>query len=426
MRCVDSDLARRYPRRDGPATLTPQPRSGHAYRHGQRTFRKVKGAAPTQIVISRRTLGLLLLAALLALALLVVLAPSVIFVAAGGLALAVVLSFPVRVLSRLMPRPLAVAATFLVLITSTILALVVLVPLLLDQLRILLAAALTTTESSGLILRDLLGPFAESGLLSDTPNGALNQVEGYVLERLQVLTGGLLGGLGGFVSGAFGVGVGLFGVIVVAAYLLLDERKIKAAYLKAIPVHRRRDARELWDAFGHSFSRYLSGLALVMVIEGALSGVGLWLLGVPYAILFGAWVALTAIVPYVGAIVGAIPALITALLVSPTTALATAILFLSIQTLESNVLTPRVQGTAINVHPVLVLLAVIGWGQAAGIAGAVFAVPTLAAVKVGYNFLRPRLRVERRDEVGTDAISQLPRHEMRDPQSKSRSGEISA
>jgi predicted PurR-regulated permease PerM len=184
--------------------------------------------------------------------------------------------------------------------------------------------------------------------------------------------------------------------------------------------------RELWDAFGLSFSRYLGGLALVMVIQCALSGVGLWLLGVPYAILFRTWVAMTAIVPYVGAVVGAIPALIMALFVSPATSLATAILFLAIQALEGNVLTPRIQGKAINVHPILVLLAVIGGGQAVGIAGAVFAVPVLAAVKVLYDFLRPRLRVERRDEVGTDAISQLPRHEMSGLQPESISKEISA
>jgi predicted PurR-regulated permease PerM len=250
MRCVDSELTGRYPQRDSPVALPSQPRSGHAYTRRRNILRRAKGAGPTPIVLSRRDLGLLLLAALLALALLVVLAPGVILVASGGLALALVLSFPVRALSRFMSRPLAVAATFLVLISSTILAFVVLVPLLSDQLRILLGAAPTAIDNASRILRGLLGPLAELGLLSGTPNEALNQVEGYVLERLRRLAGGLLG-----------------------------------------------------------------GLALVMVIQGALSGVGLWVLGVPYAILLGAWVALTAIVPYVGAVVGAIPALITALLV---------------------------------------------------------------------------------------------------------------
>jgi AI-2E family transporter len=170
---VGSELAGRYPRRDGPATLTPEPRSGHTYERRWNTSRMAKGAGPTPIVISRRTLGLLLLAALLALTLLVVLAPSVIFVASGGLVLAVVLSFPVRALSEFMPRPLAVATTFLVLISSMILALIVLVPLLLDQLRILLDAAPTIIEASGPILCDFLGPLAELGLLSGHPDGVL-------------------------------------------------------------------------------------------------------------------------------------------------------------------------------------------------------------------------------------------------------------
>src|SRR5215217_1748592 len=96
----DSELAGRYPQRDVPATLPLQPRSGHAYGRGQRTLRRAKGADPTPIVISRRTLGLVLLAALLALVLVMVLAPGVILVASGGLALALVLSFPVRAISR--------------------------------------------------------------------------------------------------------------------------------------------------------------------------------------------------------------------------------------------------------------------------------------------------------------------------------------
>jgi predicted PurR-regulated permease PerM len=74
-----------------------------------------------------------------------------------------------------------------------------------------------------------------------------------------------------------------------------------------------------------SFSRYLSGLGLDMLIQGAISAVGLYLLGVPYALLLGTWVALTAVVPYLGAWLGAVPAVIVAFTVSPVTALLTAL-----------------------------------------------------------------------------------------------------
>ncbi len=428
MRSVGSEPAKRDPGRPGLAALPAELRSGSRNGQGRRreSSRTAGRAGPAPIEISRRVLGVLLLTALLALALLVVLAPGVLLVASGGLALALVLSFPVRALSRFMPRPLAVAATFLALVSSAILALVVLIPLLSDQLRNLLGAAPAAIGDASGVLRGLMGALAELGLLSGTPDEALNRAEGYVLERLQELAGELLGGLGGFISGAVGLGIGIFGALVVAAYLLLDERKIKAAYLKAVPARRRRDARDLWDAFGLSLSRYLGGLAFVMAIQGVLSGVALWLLGVPYSALLGSWVAMTAVVPFLGAVVGAIPALILASLVSPAAALGTAIAFLAIQTLEGNVLTPRIQGKAVNVHRILILLAVVGGGQVAGMVGVVLAVPALAAAKVLLDFLRPRLRVQHSDESVHDAASQALPHETSDLQSKDRSEEVSA
>ena len=144
----------------------------------------------------------------------------------------------------------------------------------------------------------------------------------------------------------------------------------------------RRDARQLWDAFALSFSRYLSGLGLDMFIQGAISAVGLSTLGVPYALLLGAWVSVTAIIPWLGAWLGAVPAVIAAFTVSPTTALLTALFYLVVQQLEGNVLQPRIQGTALHMPSILIFLAVIAGGEIAGLLGVIFAVPALAALKV--------------------------------------------
>ena len=112
----------------------------------------------------------------------------------------------------------------------------------------------------------------------------------------------------------------------------------------------------------------------------------------PYAILLGAWVSVTALVPFLGAWIGAVPAVLLTLSVSPTTAVLTAVLFLLIQQLEGNVLTPRIQGQAVRVHPVLVFLAVIAGGELFGIAGVIFAVPAVAVLRVLFDFFRARLR----------------------------------
>jgi predicted PurR-regulated permease PerM len=180
----------------------------------------------------------------------------------------------------------------------------------------------------------------------------------------------------------------------VAVYLLANVRKLKAAYLRAAPKRYRSDARELWDAFAYSLTRYLSGLGLDMFAQGALSAVGLFLLGVPYALLLGTWVALTAVIPYLGAWLGAVPGVVVALTISPTKALLTALLFLAIQQLDGNVLQPAIQGRVLNLPSILVFLAVIAGGEIAGLLGVIFAVPTLAVLKVLFDFFRTRLETE--------------------------------
>src|SRR5918995_370691 len=360
----------------------------------ERTGRAAAGGArrPTPIRISQRIRNVLLALGFVALVLLMWAAPTVPVVLLGGFALAMALSFPVRWLSRVMPRGLAILATFLILIGIGALALLFLVPILIDQLASLITAAPDIARQARSAARGVLEPLTELGLWQGTPDQLMSRLGQDLVNLAQNLAQQVLGGLVRFVSVTFGIALTLFGVIFVAVYLLANVRKLKAAYLRAAPKRYRPDARELWDAFAYSLTRYLSGLGLDMFIQGAISTLGLFLLGVPYALLLGAWVSLTAILPYLGAWLGAIPAVIVALTVSPTTALLTAVLYLVIQQLEGNVLQPKIQGQALNMPSILILLAVIAGGEIAGLLGVIFAVPTLAVLKVLFDFFRARLQ----------------------------------
>ena len=351
-------------------------------------------ARPTPIRVSKRTRNVLLVLGLVALVLLMWAAPTVPVVLLGGFALAMPLSFPVRWFSRMMPRTLAILVSFLILIGLGVLALLVLVPILIEQLASLITAAPDVLRGARETLLGMLDPLSELGLLRGTPDEFMASLGQDLLNLARNAAQQALGGLVRFVSVTFGVALSLFGALFVAVYLLTNVRKIKATFLITAPRHYRRDASELWDAFAFTLSRYLSGLALDMVIQGAISAIGLFLLGVPYALLLGAWVSLTAIIPYLGAWLGAIPAVIVAFTVSPTTALLTALLYLVIQQLEGNFLQPKIQGTALNMPSILIFLAVISGGQIAGLLGVIFAVPTLAVLKVLFDFFRARLQTE--------------------------------
>jgi predicted PurR-regulated permease PerM len=353
-----------------------------------------RGYRPTPIRISRRTRTVLVVLGCLVLALIMWASPTVPVVLLGGFAVALVLSFPVRWLSHIMPRRLAMLVTFLLLIGVALLAFLILVPILIAQLISFVKAAPAIVAGARNTLRDLLQPLTDYGILKGTPDEFMGDLGRDLLDLARSVGKQVLGGLVGFVSGTISLVLTLFGVLFVSVYLLANVRKIKATFLLAAPKRYRRDAAELWESEGRSLSRYLSGLGLDMLIQGIISSMGLFLLGVPYALLLGTWVAIAAIIPYLGAWLGAIPAVVVALTISPGKAVLTALLYLVIQQIEGNVLQPRIQGQALNMPSILIFLGVIAGAEIAGLLGVMFAVPTLAVLKVLFDFFRARLYTE--------------------------------
>jgi predicted PurR-regulated permease PerM len=366
--------------------------SGRAEKAGRRGMGRQK-RTPTPIFVSPRVAVVISVLGVAALAYVLYAAPSILVVALGGTALAVVLSFPVRALSHVMPRGPAILLTFLGLLGMVGLALGYLVPLLVQQMSRLIVRTPDIANSANRLLIDAIAFLDRRELLPGSdPEAFGRELVTDLFDRAQNLTENLLRDLIVFIPQVFNFGIILFAVLFVAAYLLVDVRKVKAAYLKAAPKRYRQDARDLWDAFGYSLSRYLGGLLFVAAVQGVLAGVALWILNVPFALLLGVWISITAIIPYLGAFLGAIPAVVLAFFQSPTTGVLAVVAYVLIQQLEGNFLTPRIQGQALHVHPILVLLAVIGGGQLAGLAGVIFAVPTLAVLRVFFDFFRARIK----------------------------------
>jgi predicted PurR-regulated permease PerM len=376
-------------------------RANRRVRRGRgRGEKSSSGGYLTPIFVSSRVwIGILVVGVGL-LALLLYAAPTVPAVALGGVALAIVLSFPVRALSHFMPRGLAILFTVLGMLGLISLGFFFLVPLLIEQLTTLVRNTPLIANRANQFLIDVINALDERQLIPGSdPEAFGKQLVTDLFDRAQNLTENLLRSILGFIPRIFNFGVTLFGVLFVAVYLLVDVRKVKVVFLKTVPTHYRHDARDLWEAFGDSLSRYLGGLVFVVMIQGFLAAVALYFLGVRYAILLGAWVSVTAIIPYLGAFLGGIPAVLVALVFgSPvfgsntTTAILTVVAYVLIQQFEGNFLTPRIQGQALQVHPIIVLLAVIAGGELAGLAGIIFAVPALAVFRVLFDFFRVRLR----------------------------------
>ena len=333
---------------------------------------------PTPIPVTRRTRRQLVAAGALVLVLVLWRAPTLLGLLVGGVMLALALAFPVSALSRRMPRRAAVAVAILLAVGLGAVAIGGVGPIVIEQLRSLIDAAPGIVRRLAAQLRSVPG---------------LEAVDQQLAGLGQELPGRVLGRAGEFASGLAGAVVTLIGSAIVGVYLLADMRRIQAAVIRAAPHASRRDVRALRLAFTDTFSRYLSGLAVSAVTEGVLAAIALYLLKVPYALLFGAWIALTALVPVIGSWIGYGPAVLLALAISPERGLLTLVVTFLINTFVGNVISPRIQGGAVHVHPILIFLGIIAGGELFGVLGVVLALPAIAALRVLYDFLRVRVRV---------------------------------
>jgi len=137
-------------------------------------------------------------------------------------------------------------------------------------------------------------------------------------------------------------------------------------------------------------SAWLNGQLLLGAIIGSTAAIGLWLLGVPYFYVLALLAGIGEMIPIVGPIIAAIPAVAVASSVSGTTALWTALFFLVQQQLENHVLVPKIMERQVGISPAVVIVALLIGGSLLGVMGAILAVPTAAILQVIYQELERR------------------------------------
>ncbi|MCC6176669.1 MAG: AI-2E family transporter [Chloroflexi bacterium] len=363
---------------------------------------------PTPIFISPRVRIVLVLLALAALVLLFWQSSSLLPLLMAGATVALILSFPVRLLARSVPRGVAIALVFIGLLLLLVLGLLGLVPLVIIQLKALIEAAPQLADNTESTVLEILQALKDRGLLAGEPSELVDSLRQGLIERAQSLAQQALSALVGSLSSVVDTAFDVFGVLFIAIYLLSDIRRFEDAVVRAAPDRYRRDARALWNDLGRSLSCYLSGLLVSLAIQGVLAYLVNLVLDVPYAVLLGLLTAVTGVLPYFGAWISAIPAVILAFFVSPSTAVLCALGYVALQQLEGQVLTPRIQGNSLKVHPLLVFLAIIAAWDIDGMRGAIFAVPVLAMLRVLYDFFAARLRVRRPDAPPVLAAASPP------------------
>ena len=169
---------------------------------------------------------------------------------------------------------------------------------------------------------------------------------------------------------------------VVAFYYLKDKEKIKASLIKKIPEGQRESWLQLGCQIDASMGQFIQGRLLMAVFVGVATAIVLWILGVNYAVVIGAITCIADIIPYIGPLLGFLPAVIIAFIQQPMKALWVGIAFVLIQWVENNLVGPKLLGDSTGLHPLTVLLCLIIGGGMFGVLGMIFSVPVVAIVKI--------------------------------------------
>lgn len=222
------------------------------------------------------------------------------------------------------------------------------------------------------ILQDTLGL-----TLSSDPSLLLNQ-------DLQSFTQALLSGgvslieiLGNLVGGiAF-----VIAVIVLSFYLTVSRDGVMNFLSAVFPDTMEKGVIDLYKRTKARIGRWFQAQLLLSLVVGTMAFVGLALLDVKYALVLGIIAGLLELIPVVGPIFAGALAVSIGLTTSPTLGFYTLILFLAIQQLENNVLVPLVMRKSVGVHPVMILVAILGGAQIAGLVGVLLAVPVAVFVQ---------------------------------------------
>ena len=194
--------------------------------------------------------------------------------------------------------------------------------------------------------------------------------------------GGSLTGFGRTLLSISGGIADLIVVIFAGIYLATQPNFYRAGLIKLVPPQRRKIAAEAMLESERALRLWLKGQAIAMLVVGLLTGIGLWLLGMPSALVLGLMAGLLEFIPFAGPILSAVPAVLLAAAVSPEMALWVMLLYLVVQQFEGNLLTPLVQQFAVDLPGAVLLFSLIAFGTLFGTLGVILAAPLAVVTMV--------------------------------------------
>ncbi|MFA6973802.1 MAG: AI-2E family transporter [Parcubacteria group bacterium] len=219
-----------------------------------------------------------------------------------------------------------------------------------------------------------INTFFQAQHIALTTQELLTEISSQLATSTADIFSATVGVFSGFVSAII--------VLVMAFYMASKDDGIKNFVVSITPDQHKQYAGSLVLRIQRKIGRWMLGQMLLMFIIFALDFAGLYLLDVPYALTLAIFAGLMEVVPYIGPIVSAVPAILVGLSVSPLTGLLVAIVYVVVQQFEGHIIIPQVMRKAVGLHPIAVILALLVGLKLGGVLGAILAIPIATAISV--------------------------------------------
>jgi predicted PurR-regulated permease PerM len=276
--------------------------------------------------------------------------------------------------TRKVPRTVAVLLIYAVFVLSTTVVLMNVIPMFMRQL----AELNEHIPQMAMKAQSLVDNLNSLQFVPDSVREGINRSLAKLEQGISVTISKYIDGIGSVINMVFVA----FIIPFLAFYILKDFQMIEKTALAIVPSEKRKRVITLLVDIDAALGNYIRGQLLVCVIVGLLAYVGYWLIGMPYALILAFLVATFNIIPYLGPFFGAAPAIVMASTVSLKMVLLVALVNTVCQILEGNVISPQVVGRSLNMHPLLIIFALLVGGELAGVIGLILAVPLFAVMKV--------------------------------------------
>ncbi|RPI56665.1 MAG: AI-2E family transporter [Chloroflexi bacterium] len=315
-----------------------------------------------------------------------------------GLILAYLLLPLVNWLDRHMPRrlktwnvsrALSILVTYLAVIALLAGVVAFAVPIIVDQVRVLIENWPELTSSVEDLWSEGLGWYRETipeewaqtieSNLQDLVNDVIAGVQNAIIATVRTVSGTI-----GFVIGLVVIPFWLF-------YILHDEKQVLQGVLHTLPEQARPDVQAVARLIDDVLSAYIRGQLLLVLFVGGMATIAMLIIGVPFALVLGLIAGMFEVLPYIGPILGAIPAVLVALLSDPISAVWVGVAFFAIQQVENLILVPRIAGRSVKLHPAAVMVVLVIGNELAGLFGMLLAVPLAAIFRDVFKYLYLRM-----------------------------------